>query len=192
MQYHLNGFVPGNLQLSEAVRSKPSRQKYKQIPDKTDVLIIGSGPAGLTLARQLSVFPEIKTCILESNPGPLLFGRADGVSCRTIEIMEAPNEKIKIRSSYNLAGISFTPNEIAKEIKKYIKEFEISYKPDFRQKIADSWPQTINDQNALCDWGWKLNYNLQKIRRNSIKTAKKFTWINRVEKILLTYRSLKK
>ena len=108
MQYHLNGFVPGNLQLSESVRSKPTRQKYKQIPDKTDVLIIGSGPAGLTLARQLSVFPEIKTCILESKPGPLLFGRADGVSCRTIEIMEAYNSsELILKESYWLNQISY-------------------------------------------------------------------------------------
>ena len=108
MQYHLNGFIPGNLQLSEAVRSKLSRKKYKQIPKKTDVLIIGSGPAGLTLARQLSVFPEIKTCILESNSGPLLFGRADGVSCRTIEIMEAYNSsELILKESYWLNQISY-------------------------------------------------------------------------------------
>ena len=60
-----------------------------------------------------------------------------------------------------MAGISFTPNEIAKEIKKYIKDFEISYKPDFRQKSLIHG-LSINDQNAQCDWGWKLNYNLQK------------------------------
>ena len=91
----------------------------------------------------------------------------------TIDIMEAPSEKIKIRSSYNLAGISFTPNEIAKEIKKYIKDFEISYKHDFRQKIADSWPQSINDHNSQCDWGWKLNYNLHKITKDMLSNLKK-------------------
>ena len=108
MQYHLNGFIPGNLQISESVRSKSSRQKYKQVPEKTDVLIIGCGPAGLTLARQLSITPKIKTCIIESKPGPLLFGRADGVSCRTIEIMEAYNSsELILKESYWLNQISY-------------------------------------------------------------------------------------
>lgn len=66
----------------------------------------------------------------------------------TIEIMQAPAEKIKIRSSYNLSGISFTPKQIAEEIKKYIPDFKISYKPDFRQAIADSWPKSINDDET--------------------------------------------
>ena len=59
--------------------------------------------------------------------------------------MEAPSEKVKIRSSYNLAGVSFTPKQISNEIKKHIPNFEISYNPDFRQEIADSWPSSIND-----------------------------------------------
>ena len=78
----------------------------------------------------------------------------------TIEIMKAPAESIKIRSSYNLSGISFTPAEIADEIKKHISNFTISYKPDFRQKIADSWPASIDDSSARKDWNWKHKFDL--------------------------------
>jgi hypothetical protein len=69
----------------------------------------------------------------------------------------APAEQIKIRSSYNLA-MSFTPTEIAAEIKKHIPEFTITMKPDFRQKIADSWPASIDDHQAREDWGWKHEF----------------------------------
>lgn len=78
----------------------------------------------------------------------------------TIEIMQASSEQIKIRSSYNLSGVSFTPAEIAAEIKKHIPQFTISYKPDFRQKIADSWPASIDDNCARVDWNWKHQYDL--------------------------------
>lgn len=78
----------------------------------------------------------------------------------TIEIMQADAEAIKIRSSYNLAGISFTPAEIAAEIAKHIPDFTISYNPDFRQKIADSWPASIDDSRARTDWGWNHRYDL--------------------------------
>jgi len=135
-----------------------------------------SEAGGGTTDYAVNIFHEaLKTkkycCFLNKNTKLPMMYMKDAIRA-TIEIMEAPNEKIKIRSSYNLAGISFTPNEIAKEIKKYIKEFEISYEPDFRQKIADSWPQTINDQNAQCDWGWKLNYNLQKITNDMLINLK--------------------
>jgi len=78
----------------------------------------------------------------------------------TIEIMHAPAEKIRIRSSYNLAAISFTPEEIASEIKKHIPGFTMTYKPDFRQAIADSWPASIDDSRARRDWGWKHDFDL--------------------------------
>lgn len=78
----------------------------------------------------------------------------------TIEIMQANTEDIKIRSSYNLAGVSFTPKEIALEIKKHIPNFTVSYKPDFRQKIADSWPASIDDSAAQQDWNWKHQFDL--------------------------------
>ena len=91
----------------------------------------------------------------------------------TIELMEAPSESIKIRSSYNLGGISFAPEEIAAEIKKHIPEFEISYAPDFRQKIAESWPGSINDTAAQEDWGWKLHFDLEKMTEDMLKNLNK-------------------
>ncbi len=81
----------------------------------------------------------------------------------TIKLMECDADKISIRSSYNLGGISFNPNEIAAAIKKHIPEFEISYEPDFRQKIAESWPQSIDDSVAREDWGCSYLYNLEKM-----------------------------
>jgi nucleoside-diphosphate-sugar epimerase len=81
----------------------------------------------------------------------------------TIDVMEAPAEKFSLRSSYNVAGISFTPRILAEEIKKHIPEFEITYKPDFRQAIADSWPASINDDVAKKDWGLYYEYDLPKM-----------------------------
>jgi len=81
----------------------------------------------------------------------------------TIELMEVPADQVKIRSSYNLAGVSFTPKQIAEEVKKHIPNFEMTYNPDFRQAIADSWPSSIDDSYAQKDWGWKLKYDLEKM-----------------------------
>lgn len=79
----------------------------------------------------------------------------------TIALMEAPSEKITVRSSYNFAAISFTPEELANEIKKHLPEFQVSYQPDYRQNIAASWPKSIDDSIARADWGWQHEYNLQ-------------------------------
>ncbi len=87
----------------------------------------------------------------------------------TIELMEAPAEKITVRSGYNFAGLSFNPKQLAEEIKKHIPEFTVTYKPDFRQPIADSWPQSIDDSVAAKDWGWKAEYDLQKMTADMIK-----------------------
>ena len=81
----------------------------------------------------------------------------------TIGIMQAPAEKIKIRSSYNLAAMSFTPKQIGEEIQKHYTNFELSYEPDFRQKIADSWPASIDDTSAREDWSWNDDYDLAKM-----------------------------
>lgn len=90
----------------------------------------------------------------------------------TLEIMQADEEKIKIRSSYNLAAMSFTPSQIAHEIQKHYPNFTINYNPDFRQKIADSWPASIDDSCARNDWGWKNNFDLEKMTTDMLKNLK--------------------
>jgi len=90
----------------------------------------------------------------------------------TIEIMQAPSENIKIRSSYNLAGISFTPEEIAAEIQKHIPDFTITYNPDFRQKIADSWPGSIDDSHARTDWNWEHHYEMDSMTVEMLEILK--------------------
>ncbi len=90
----------------------------------------------------------------------------------TIELMEAPAEKIKSRMAYNLSAMSFSPNEIAASIQKHIPSFEISYAPDFRQQIADGWPQSIDDTSAREDWGWKHNFDLDKMTADMLMHLK--------------------
>lgn len=92
---------------------------------------------------------------------PMMF--MDDAIRATVGIMEAEKEKIKVRSSYNLSGMSFDPKEITASIKKHIPEFEISYEPDFRQPIADSWPQSIDDSKAKKDWGWESKISLDEM-----------------------------
>lgn len=99
------------------------------------------------------------TCFLsEETRLPMMY--MDDAIRATIEIMKAPAEDIKIRSSYNLSAMDFTPKEIAEAIAKEIPGFTIDYAPDFRQKIADSWPQSIDDSSARNDWGWKHEFDL--------------------------------
>ena len=81
----------------------------------------------------------------------------------TIELMEAPANKVSVRTSYNISAMSFSPKEIAAEIKKQIPGFKIDYKPDYRQQIAESWPQSIDDSVAREDWGWKPEFDLSKM-----------------------------
>src|SRR5690242_15302765 len=90
----------------------------------------------------------------------------------TIELMEAPVEKISVRTSYNLSAISFSPKEIAAAIEKHIPGFTISYKSDYRQAIADSWPQSIDDSVARKDWGWKHEYDLEKMAKDMLENLK--------------------
>ncbi|WP_461534386.1 NAD-dependent epimerase/dehydratase family protein [Sinomicrobium sp.] len=90
----------------------------------------------------------------------------------TISLMQAESDSVKIRSSYNLAGVSFNPSEIAAVIKKHISGFSISYKPDFRQKIADSWPGSIDDSAARDHWGWESKFDLEAITKDMLSNLR--------------------
>ena len=123
-------------------------------------------PGGGTTDYAVDIFYKAKagrefSCFLKADTGlPMMF--MDDAIRATIELMEAPSEDLTIRSSYNLSGISFTPEELANAIKQVIPEFSITYSPDFRQAIADSWPASIDDSYSRRDWKWKERYDLNK------------------------------
>lgn len=132
-----------------------------------------SAPGGGTTDYAVHIFHEaLKSkkyeCFLKEDTALPMMHMEDAIRA-TIEIMHAPAENIKIRGSYNLAGISFTPAQIAAEIRKHIPEFQISYKSDFRQQIADSWPQSINDDRAKKDWNWSEKYSLSSLVSNMLE-----------------------
>ena len=122
-------------------------------------------PGGGTTDYAVDIFYKAKaqgnyTCFLkEDTELPMMF--MDDAIRGTIELMQAPPEKIHIRSAYNLAGSSFTPAELSQTIQKHLPDFKISYAPDFRQEIADSWPNSIDDSFAKKDWGWKAQFNTE-------------------------------
>ncbi|MEJ7647251.1 MAG: NAD-dependent epimerase/dehydratase family protein [Chryseolinea sp.] len=124
-------------------------------------------PGGGTTDYAVDIFFKALTekkfeCFLKSDTYLPMMYMDDAVKA-TLDLMEAPSEKIKVRSSYNVTGMSFCPAEIAAEIKKFIPAFEITYAPDFRQSIADSWPKSINDSVARIDWGWKPAFGLEEM-----------------------------
>lgn len=112
--------------------------------------------------------------LTEDSALPMMY--MDDAIKATVQIMQAPEEQIKIRSSYNLGAMSFTPKEIALEIKKHFPDFEMSYEPDFRQKIADSWPASIDDSSAREDWNWKNDFNLENMTVEMIENLKKYKY----------------
>ncbi|GAA0871561.1 NAD-dependent epimerase/dehydratase family protein [Gangjinia marincola] len=124
-------------------------------------------PGGGTTDYAIDIFHEaLKNghyeCFLsEETELPMMY--MDDAINATIQIMETAEANINVRSSYNLAAISFTPEEIAREIKEHLPEFSVSYAPDFRQAIADSWPSSIDDTAAQEDWGWSSTYDLKKM-----------------------------
>ncbi|MFD2588848.1 NAD-dependent epimerase/dehydratase family protein [Croceitalea marina] len=107
------------------------------------------------------------TCFLaEGTKLPMMF--MDDAIRATISIMDADSDTLKIRSSYNLGAMSFGPEEIAASIKNHIPDFEMSYEPDFRQAIADSWPSSIDDSKASEDWNWKPEFDLEKTTKEML------------------------
>jgi nucleoside-diphosphate-sugar epimerase len=131
-----------------------------------------SAPGGGTTDYAIEIFNEAKEekkyeCFLSEDTYLPMMYMPDAIKA-TIDLMEAPAEKISVRTSYNLSSMSFSPKEIAAEIKKHISEFTISYKPDYRQAIANSWPQSIDDSVARKDWGWKEEYDLSKMTKDML------------------------
>ena len=112
------------------------------------------------------------TCFLEEDTKlPMMF--MDDAIRATLQIMEAPGRAVKERSSYNLAAMSFTPKEMAENIKTVLPDFKIDYAPDFRQAIANSWPSSIDDSNARTDWNWKAEFDLQRTTGVMLRNLKK-------------------
>jgi nucleoside-diphosphate-sugar epimerase len=134
-------------------------------------------PGGGTTDYAIEMFYEAVRnasyeCFLSENTAlPMLF-MPDAIRA-TIDLMEADNSKLSVKSSYNLGGLSFTPKQLAEEIKTHIPTFEITYKPDFRQAIADSWPKSIDDSVSQKDWGYSYKYDLKKMTEIMIAEVKK-------------------
>lgn len=135
-----------------------------------------SAPGGGTTDYAVHIFHEALKkgtyeCFLSEETVLPMMHMEDAIRA-TIELMQAPSEKIKIRSSYNLSGISFSPKQIAVEIVKHIPDFKITYNPDFRQAIADSWPKSIDDSFARKEWGWQEKYQLSGLVENMLENLR--------------------
>lgn len=131
-----------------------------------------SAPGGGTTDYAVEIFYEAKRqqhydCFLKSDTYlPMMY--MDDAIRATIELMESPADNLTVRTSYNVSGMSFSPAEIADEIKKHIPGFTIEYNPDYRQKIADSWPSSIDDTKAREDWKWKPQFDLSKMTEDML------------------------
>jgi len=134
-----------------------------------------SSPGGGTTDYAVEIFYEAleekkyESFLSEDTYLPMMY-MPDAIRA-TIELMEAPANKIAIRTSYNIASMSFSPKEIAAEIKKHIPDFVIQYQPDYRQAIADSWPQSIDDSVARRDWGWKEDFDLAAMTKDMLENV---------------------
>ena len=135
-----------------------------------------SAPGGGTTDYAVEIFLEALEekkyqCFLKEDTYLPMMYMPDAIRA-TIELMEAPKEKITIRTSYNISGMSFSPAEIATAIQQHIPEFSISYQTDYRQAIADSWPQSMDDSFAANDWGWKPEFDLANMTADMLENLK--------------------
>lgn len=136
-----------------------------------------SEPGGGTTDYAVSIYHDaLKTgkhnCFLSENTELPMLYMPDALKA-TLDIMHAPSEKVKIRSSYNLAGMSFSPKQITESIQKFIPGFTSEYNPDRRQAIADSWPNSIDDSEARNDWGWMPSYDLDAMTKDMLHNLNK-------------------
>lgn len=135
-----------------------------------------SAPGGGTTDYAVEIFHEAMeehsyTCFLREDTYLPMMYMPDAIRA-TIELMEAPADKLTVRTSYNVSALSFSPKEIAAEIKKQVPDFAIQYAPDYRQHIADSWPQSIDDSVARTDWNWKPEYDLSRMTSDMLVNLK--------------------
>jgi len=137
-------------------------------------------PAGGTTDYAVAIFYEAiqkkhYTCFVREDTVLPMMYMPDCIKA-TIDLMEADPSRVKHHDSYNVAGMSFSAGELAAQVKKYVPELKVEYKPDFRQKIADSWPKSIDDSAARKDWDWKPDYDLTTMTKDMIeKLSKKLT-----------------
>ncbi|WP_069130497.1 NAD-dependent epimerase/dehydratase family protein [Rhodohalobacter halophilus] len=115
---------------------------------------------------------ETFSCFLEKDAALPMMYMSDAVKA-TIDLMQASEDQVNVRTSYNVSAISFTPEEIANSIKKQIPDFEIEYEPDYRQEIASSWPDSIDDSAARSDWGWKHEFDLDRMTADILENLPK-------------------
>jgi nucleoside-diphosphate-sugar epimerase len=131
------------------------------------IISFKSPPGGGTTDYAIAIFHsalkgETYECFLGPETTLPMIYMPDAIRA-TIELMDAPAEQVKIRSSYNVAGVSFNPRELAAAISAKLPEFRIAYKPDSRQQIADSWPKSLDDARARQDWGWKARIGVEEM-----------------------------
>jgi nucleoside-diphosphate-sugar epimerase len=136
-----------------------------------------AAPGGGTTDYAVQIFHDaLKSghhkCFLEKGTTLPMMYMPDAIKA-TLDLMDASPSKLTVRSSYNIAGVSFSPEEIFEAIKKHIPAFTISYEPDFRQQIAESWPQSIDDSQATADWGWKPSYDLDGMVKNMLENLER-------------------
>ena len=137
------------------------------------IISFKSPPGGGTTDYAIAIFHAAKRaeqyqCFLYPETTLPMIYMPDAIRA-TIELMEAPAAQVRIRSAYNVAGLSFNPAQLAQAIRQQLPQFEIVYQPDDRQDIADSWPQSLDDTQARTDWNWHAEIGLDQMVRDMLE-----------------------